>query len=80
LPNERAFSIQNLIHSKQRNRLSPERANKLTYIYMNSRVLWSFKEPIRSPYSLTNAEEVELEEQLLGDEEGEDEDIEDDDS
>src|SRR5205814_2308319 len=29
VPSERAFSIQNLIHSKQRNRLSPERANKL---------------------------------------------------
>ncbi len=72
VPSERAFSIQNLIHSKQRNRLSPERANKLTYMYMNSRVLWSFKKPMPSPYSLTNAEEVELEEQLLRDEEGED--------
>src|SRR5205814_9935992 len=29
VPSERAFSIQNLIHSKQRNCLSSERANKL---------------------------------------------------
>ena len=49
-------------------------------MYMNSHVLRLFKEPMWSPYSLTNTEEVELEEQLLGDEEGEDEDIEDDDS
>jgi hypothetical protein len=36
---ERAFSAMNLIHSKLRNRLGTEKANKLIYIYMNQRVL-----------------------------------------
>jgi hypothetical protein len=36
---ERAFSVQNLIHSKTRNWLLPERANKLAFIYTNARVL-----------------------------------------
>jgi hypothetical protein len=36
---ERAFSILNLIHTKTRNRLKPERVNKLQYIYINERAL-----------------------------------------
>jgi len=36
---ERAFSIQNLIHSKTRSRLHPYRANKLAFIYTSARVL-----------------------------------------
>jgi hypothetical protein len=39
VPSEQAFSAINYIHSKTRNRLSPERAIKLQYIYMNSRTL-----------------------------------------
>ena len=39
VPSERAFFTMNYTHSKIRNRLTPERANKLQYIYMNSRVL-----------------------------------------
>lgn len=39
VPSERVFSAMNYIHSKTRNRLSPQRANKLQYIYMNSRTL-----------------------------------------
>jgi hypothetical protein len=39
VPSERAFSTMNYTHSKIRNRLTPERANKLQYIHMNSRVL-----------------------------------------
>jgi hypothetical protein len=39
VPSERAFSTMNYIHSKLRNRLSVERADKLQYIYMNSRAL-----------------------------------------
>jgi hypothetical protein len=39
VPSEQAFSTMNYIYSKTRNRLSPERANKLQYIYMNSRTL-----------------------------------------
>jgi hAT family C-terminal dimerisation region len=36
---ERAFSTMNYIHLKLQNRLSTERANKLQYIFINSRVL-----------------------------------------
>jgi hypothetical protein len=39
VPSERAFSTMNYIHSKIRNRLLVERANKLQYIFINSRVL-----------------------------------------
>jgi hypothetical protein len=39
VPSERSFSVQNIIHDKKRNRLKPERTNKLMYIYMNRRVL-----------------------------------------
>jgi hAT family C-terminal dimerisation region len=36
---ERAVSVQNLIHSKMRNRLLPERANKPEFIYTNAHIL-----------------------------------------
>jgi hypothetical protein len=36
---ERAFSVMGLIITKLRNRLGPEKANKLIFIYMNQRVL-----------------------------------------
>ena len=36
---ERAFSAMNLIHSKMRNRLGTEKANKQIFIYINQRVL-----------------------------------------
>jgi len=39
VPSERAFSTMNYVHSKLRNKLTVERANKLQYIYMNSRTL-----------------------------------------
>ena len=39
VPSERAFSTMNYIHSKIRNRLSVESADKLQYIFINSRVL-----------------------------------------
>jgi len=47
VPSERAFSLMNYIHSKIRNRLSVERADKLQYIFMNSRTL--AKKSIRQP-------------------------------
>jgi hypothetical protein len=31
--------VRNLIHDKKRNRLSPEKANKLSFIHINRRVL-----------------------------------------
>jgi len=55
---ERAFSVQNFIHTKLRNCLHPKRVDKLIYIYMNSRVL---KRKQKSPYSLTDEEQVQLE-------------------
>lgn len=74
VPSERAFSIQNLIHSKIRNRLHPDKVDKLTYIYMNSRVLKlksnpSSNEIIRSPLDLSEEQLVQMEDELLEDEE-----------
>jgi len=47
VPSERSFSIMNLIHSKLRKNLSPAKANKFTFIYINNRVLCRVnKEPI----------------------------------
>jgi hypothetical protein len=71
---EQAFSTQNLIHNKLRNGLASPRVDKLTYAYRNGRVLRrlevdseekKFVEDVVSPYSLTTAEEVELENILL---------------
>jgi hypothetical protein len=39
MPCERAFSALNLLHTKTRNALTPERVNKLLYIQINSRTL-----------------------------------------
>lgn len=39
VPSERAFSAMNLTASKERNRLSVGKLNKLCYLYMNSRAL-----------------------------------------
>jgi Protein of unknown function (DUF 659)/hAT family C-terminal dimerisation region/BED zinc finger len=36
---ERAFSVQNIIHNKTRNRLKPVKADKLSFIYSNARIL-----------------------------------------
>ena len=71
---ERAFSIQNLIHTKSRNQLKSETTNKLTYIYTNSRVLDRFEGMFQLPDSIkaksihkfTPEDEVELENILLG--------------
>jgi hypothetical protein len=39
IPCERAFSALNLLYTKTRNALTPERVNKLLYIQINSRTL-----------------------------------------
>jgi hAT family C-terminal dimerisation region len=71
VPSERSFSTQNFLHSKARNRLDPIWVDKLTYIYMNSRVLCG-KDSIINNYvdleTLTPEEAIELEDQLLQDE------------
>ena len=72
---ERAFPIQNLIHSKLRNKLQPAKIDKLTFIYMNSRVLKSdFKNAASntsrsSPYDLSEEQLVQMEDELFSDEE-----------
>ena len=63
--------------TKVRNALSSERVNKLTYTYINTRVLRTINtlmnslnsSSLRSPYELSEAQEVEIEEAILGDEE-----------
>lgn len=73
VPSERSFSTQNFIHSKVRNCLKPERVNKLTYIYMNSRVFRVKKEREIGfdLYELTAEEEQQFEEELMQEEEEE---------
>jgi hAT family C-terminal dimerisation region len=78
VPSERSFSTQNLIHNKTRRALRSDKVNKLTYIYINTRILRSMgildednsidlknKFSGQSPHSLSNAEEVELEQDIL---------------
>jgi len=73
---EQAFSIQNLIHNKSRNRLKSVTTDKLTYIYTNGRILDQFDSEgmfqlpesikARSIHDLTPEDEVTLENALLG--------------
>ena len=42
---ERNWSTYDFIHSKKRNRLHPDRANDLVYVFTNSRLIQRFKEP-----------------------------------
>lgn len=71
VPSERSFSIQNFIHNKVRNRLDPIRVDKLTFIYMNRRVLDRAIQPVSREFEavrwedLDDEEELELEDQLL---------------
>lgn len=47
VPSERAFSVQNMIHTKLRNRMGAVKAAKLVFIYINSRALkykWDLQE------------------------------------
>jgi hypothetical protein len=42
---ERNWSIYDFIHSKKRNRLHPDGANDLVFVFTNSRLIQKFKEP-----------------------------------
>ena len=74
-PSEQAFSVQNLLQDKKRDRLHPERVNKLSYIHMNTRVLRKAKvqainnkeitEHVQRVLELSKDQEVELEEMLM---------------
>ena len=65
MPSERAFSVQNLIHNKLRNRMGATKATKLVFIYINSRALkykWTLEEKKKQrPTWLTLSEEEEIE-------------------
>ena len=52
VPSERAFSAMKAIHSPTRNKLTPERVNKLLFVYFNTRVL------DREPMKEDDAEEL----------------------
>jgi hypothetical protein len=71
-----------LIISKLRNRLSPKKANKLIFIYMNQRVLDQASDLLLGDWvEKADEKQVELEELLLsieqeGQEQDEDDDIE----
>ena len=70
---EHSFSVQNLVHSKSRNALYPQRVNKLTYIHTNTHVLTQTNKKLKdsfskSLYTLSNQEEVELENIILEEE------------
>jgi hypothetical protein len=63
---ERAFSAMNLIHTKLRNRLGAEKANKLIYIYMNQRILDRNNDIfVGDPVEKSPEEQVSLEEAIL---------------
>ena len=67
---EQAFSIQNAIHTKVRNRLLPERVDKIVYIYRNHRILKAISSNKREPLTideLSEEEKVDLEDQILRD-------------
>ena len=52
VPSERAFSAMKAVHSPTRNKLTPERVNKLLFVYLNTRVL------NREPAEEDDAEEL----------------------
>ena len=63
VPSERAFSTMNYIHSRLRNRLTPERANKLQYIYINERAIRSLEAQVLSEEDMLQMEDDWIEEQ-----------------
>lgn len=60
MPSERSFSVVNFIHTKLRNRLTPERVQKLQYIYINQRTIRKI-----GAQTLSDAELLELEDKWL---------------
>jgi hypothetical protein len=65
VPSERAFSAQNLIHDRKRNRLSAEKTNKLVYIHMNQRLLDNIQRQQTTAETLQNVNEVVMEDELF---------------
>jgi hypothetical protein len=65
VPSERAFSAQNLIHDRKRNRLSAEKTNKLVYIHMNQRLLDNLEKQQTMTELLHNTDEIAMEDEYL---------------
>ena len=62
VPSERSFSAMNFLQDEYRSRLSAERTDMLTFIYMNSKVLRRQpSEPAPTWYNITEEQEEELE-------------------
>ena len=77
VPSERAHATWSLIHTKLCNSLKSERVNKLTYTYINDRILHGVQnDQYRSPHTLSTVEEVEIEETMLENEEADSEEME----
>ena len=76
VPSERSFSTQNYLHTKTRNSLRSDRVDKLTYIYMNSRV---FDERTEGDQDILTAEEEEQLDEDMDIEDVEFEELEDED-
>jgi hypothetical protein len=76
VPSEHTVSVMNVIHKKDRNRLQAERVDKLSFIYSNTRTFRASQSQnikmgnIRLVNPLTEEEEIEIEEQLMAEEEG----------
>jgi len=66
VPSERSFSTQNLIHSKIHNSLSSTRVDKLTYMYLNRRVLDDKASEQHQWQDLSGKAEIELEDVVVG--------------
>ena len=70
VPSERAFSTQNLVHTKTRNRLDAQHVDKLTYVRINARALehrqtTSSGMSPRTFYDIPATEILDLEEEAL---------------
>lgn len=64
---ERNWSAYDFIHCKKRNKLTPERANDLVYVFSNLRLVKKFKEPEKFADWVSEID-PEQEEALLQDE------------
>ncbi|CAL8465879.1 g5415 [Coccomyxa elongata] len=67
---ERNWSTYDFIHSKKRNRLHPDRANDLVFVFTNSRLIQKFKEPERFAEWV---QEIESDDENMDEEEFEEE-------
>lgn len=60
VPSERSFLAANFIHSPSRNRLQQSHVDKLTFIYMNHRVLQRLGVQARDPSKIAEQRDLEV--------------------